>query len=156
MWSTKAMVALPKSVKGGTYGIPDSSCRRIDVGALRGNHRGLFETTRMVIANATTTRWRWWHWRGLPTIKVRRHHHLTSPWRQDDEATGNRANGLQIYLKPLASQLILRLPIRLVAYSVTSPKLRLGSCARICARMTSVLLVYRQHIDFLLKAGFLS
>jgi hypothetical protein len=33
------------------YGIPDFSCRRINDGALRSNHRGLFEAARMVTAN---------------------------------------------------------------------------------------------------------
>ena len=40
-----------KGHKGAKYGIPDSGGRRIDDGALRGNHRGLFQTARMVKAN---------------------------------------------------------------------------------------------------------
>ena len=40
-----------KAHKGAKYGIPDSNGRRIDDGALRGNHSGLFETARMVKAN---------------------------------------------------------------------------------------------------------
>jgi hypothetical protein len=39
---------LTNTDKGAKYGIPDSSCRRINNGALRGNHRWLPETARMV------------------------------------------------------------------------------------------------------------
>ena len=42
---------LTKPEKVVNYGIHDSSCRRIDDFALRGNHSGLFETARMVKAN---------------------------------------------------------------------------------------------------------
>jgi hypothetical protein len=45
------MVALLNTHKGADYGIPDFSCRRINDGALRANHSGLFETARMVKAN---------------------------------------------------------------------------------------------------------
>ena len=48
--STKRQVALSRP-QGITYGIPDCSCRRIDDGALRADHSGLFETARMVTAN---------------------------------------------------------------------------------------------------------
>ena len=37
-----------KTGKGAKYGIPDSSCRRINDGALRADHGGLPGTTRMV------------------------------------------------------------------------------------------------------------
>ena len=37
-----------KGHKGAKYGIPDSSCRRINDGALRADHSGLPETARMV------------------------------------------------------------------------------------------------------------
>ena len=37
--------------KGVKYGIPDSSCPLINDGALRTDHRRLFETARMVTAN---------------------------------------------------------------------------------------------------------
>jgi hypothetical protein len=40
-----------KTDKGAKYGIPDSSCRRINDGALRADHNRLFETARMVTAN---------------------------------------------------------------------------------------------------------
>ena len=40
-----------KAHKGGKYGIPDSSCRRISDGALRADHRRLPETARMVTIN---------------------------------------------------------------------------------------------------------
>jgi hypothetical protein len=42
-----------KGYKGAKYGIPDSSCRRINDGALRADHRGLPETARMVTINRT-------------------------------------------------------------------------------------------------------
>jgi len=42
---------LTKAHKEDNYGVPDLSCRRINDGALRANHSGLFETARMVIAN---------------------------------------------------------------------------------------------------------
>jgi hypothetical protein len=44
------MVALLNTHKGVKYGIPDFSCRRINDGAVRANHSGLFETARMVTA----------------------------------------------------------------------------------------------------------
>ena len=37
--------------KRGRYGIPNFSCCRIDDGALRADHSGLFKTARMVTAN---------------------------------------------------------------------------------------------------------
>jgi hypothetical protein len=46
------MVALLNTHKGANYGIPDFSCRRINDGAVRTNHSGLFETARMVIAKS--------------------------------------------------------------------------------------------------------
>ena len=46
------MAGLPKLKKEITYGIPDFSRRCISDGALRTNHRGLFEAARMVTANA--------------------------------------------------------------------------------------------------------
>jgi hypothetical protein len=45
------MVALLTPVKEVTYGVPDFSCGRIDDGALRADHSGLFKTARMVTAN---------------------------------------------------------------------------------------------------------
>jgi hypothetical protein len=45
------MVALLNTHKGANYGIPDFSCCRINDGAVRANHSGLFETARMVTAN---------------------------------------------------------------------------------------------------------
>ncbi len=45
------MVALLNTHKGANYGIPDFSCGRINDGAVRANHSGLFETARMVTAN---------------------------------------------------------------------------------------------------------
>jgi hypothetical protein len=42
---------LTKSGKGDNYGIPDSSCRRINDGALRVDHSRLPETARMVTIN---------------------------------------------------------------------------------------------------------
>jgi hypothetical protein len=45
------MVGLLNTRKGVNYGVPDFSRRRIDDGALRANHSGLFETARMVTAN---------------------------------------------------------------------------------------------------------
>jgi hypothetical protein len=51
MGSTKPIVALLKRVKGDQYGIPDFSCGRSNDGAVRADHRGLFETARMVTDN---------------------------------------------------------------------------------------------------------
>lgn len=42
---------LTKTGKGAQYGIPDSSCRRSNDGALRADYRRLPETARMVIIN---------------------------------------------------------------------------------------------------------
>ena len=46
--STKLIAALLNPVKGDQYGIPDFSCGGLDDGALRADHRGLFETARVV------------------------------------------------------------------------------------------------------------
>ena len=40
-----------KAQKRDNYGIPDFSCGRIDDGAVRADHHGLFETARMVTDN---------------------------------------------------------------------------------------------------------
>jgi hypothetical protein len=43
---------ITKPGKGGNYGIPDFTCRRIDDWALRANYCRLFETARMVIVKS--------------------------------------------------------------------------------------------------------
>ena len=63
-----------KAGQGGNYGVPDFTCRRINDGALRGNHRGLFETARMVKANCNEEV-NYMHTLSTPLSKEEKHAH---------------------------------------------------------------------------------